>query len=70
MEDYKVGGEKEKKMMQHLSEVIKPEIPVGMGFCVLVFDYGPNGNLFYASSASREDMLRALEEFISKQKNA
>ena len=35
-----------------------------VGFAVLVFEFGHRGNVGYASNAKREDMLRAMEEFV------
>ncbi len=35
-----------------------------IGFAVLVFEFGRPGNIGYASNAKREDMLRAMEEFV------
>lgn len=41
-------------------------LPVGMGFALLMFDFGPGGNMFYISNAQREDVLKSMQEFIDK----
>lgn len=38
-----------------------------LGFALLVFDFGEAGNLAWISNAQREDMIKALKEFIDKQ---
>jgi len=39
------------------------ELAPGLGFCLLMFDYGGGGNLAYVSTAKREDMVKLLDEF-------
>jgi hypothetical protein len=41
-------------------------LPIGMGFVLLMFDFGENGNMFYISDAQRDDVLKAMQEFIDK----
>lgn len=41
-------------------------LPMGMGFVLLMFDFGKNGNMFYISDAQREDVLNAMREFVEK----
>lgn len=45
---------------------IKPNVPQGMGFIFLMFDYGEKGNLFYGASAMREDCMNVMKEFIQR----
>lgn len=45
-----------------LDEVVKSEFGAGMGFALLVFDYGQPSIGHYVSSAKREDMIKALRE--------
>jgi hypothetical protein len=40
-------------------------MPPGFGFALLIFGYD-NHDMFYLSSARREDMVRAMQEFIEK----
>lgn len=37
-----------------------------MGFMLMVFDFGEGGRMSYISNAQREDIILALEEFITK----
>ena len=41
-------------------------LPMGMGFVLLMFDFGEGGNMFYISDAQREDVLKSMQEFIDK----
>jgi hypothetical protein len=46
---------------------VKAECPPGWGYTVLMFDYNTeDGSMVYFSSANREDMIKALKEFIEK----
>ena len=68
MSDFQVRNEKAEEALKKVGNAIKETIPEGMGFALLVFDYGEKGNMFYISSAERKDMIAAMEEFIQKQK--
>lgn len=56
-----VDGQK----MRHLASMVKEEIP-GVGFAILVFDFGGPGVANYVSNAAREDMVLALKETASR----
>lgn len=48
---------------RHAAETtIKPLLPPGTGFALLVFDMGDGGCMTYASNATRESMVKALRE--------
>jgi hypothetical protein len=49
-----------------IDESIKHVAP-GYGFALLIFEFG-GGNLFYTSSAERENVLDAMQEFVNKQR--
>lgn len=51
---------------RRLADVISEALHAGTGFALLIFDFGEGGNLSYISNAQREDMLRAMREFIDK----
>ncbi len=51
---------------RRIADELKRSLPRGVGFAVLVFDFGPGGNLAYVSNAERADMLKAMREFIAK----
>ena len=44
---------------------LKNELPKGYGFALLIFDFGPDGFMSWMSNAEREDMVRAMKEFIA-----
>ncbi len=64
--DFRVGHEKHEIALRKLGNIIKPQVPSGMGFTLLMFDYGEGGNMFYLSSADREGCIKAMREFIGK----
>lgn len=55
-----------REALQRIGKELRDIEPAGLGFALLVFDFGPGGNLAYVSNARREDMLRAMREFIEK----
>ena len=48
-----------------IGSALKKHAP-GYGFTLMLFSYGEGGNMFYLSSADREDMIRAMDEFKQK----
>lgn len=40
-------------------------MPSGVGFALLVFDFGSNGTITYVSNARREDMIAALKNLVA-----
>lgn len=41
-------------------------VPPGMGFALLLFDFGAGGGMYYTSNAQRADVLTAMQEFVEK----
>lgn len=66
-DNFEVRNEEAEKALRGIADYIKGMVPAGMGFTLLLFDFGPDGNMFYLSSAERETMVEAMKEFISKQ---
>jgi hypothetical protein len=40
-------------------------LPPNTGFALFLFDYGSGGNMAYASTGNRKDMVRAMREWLS-----
>jgi len=39
---------------------------MGVGFALLMFDFGEHGNMTWISNAQRADMIKALRELIER----
>lgn len=52
--------------LREVAEYAKTRMPEGMGFTLLMFDFGQKGNMFYISNAQREDVINSMQEFIDK----
>ena len=53
--------------MQAIAKSINEKLPEGYGFFVLCFRYNQKGGrVEYASNAQREDVVRAMQEFIDR----
>jgi hypothetical protein len=63
---YEVRDEKAEAMLKEVGQILKGMCPDGYGFSLLVFTFGEGGNMFYASNAQRQDMIKAMREFIAK----
>ena len=55
--------------MKELANMIKNNIPVKWGFILMTYPHEREGELIYVSNSNREDVVKALEEFIEKTKN-
>lgn len=43
---------------------IESDLGKGIGFAMILFDFGPSGSLAYAANAERADMIKTLQELI------
>lgn len=64
--DFEVRHEEAEKMLRNIGKMLRDACPRGFGFSLLIFSLGEGGSMFYTSSAKREDMIRAMQEFIAK----
>lgn len=53
-------------MLREMGNRLRAACPTELGFSLLIFTFGPDGSMFYTSNAKREDMIRAMQEFIEK----
>ena len=63
---FEVRNEPAEKMLKEIGQILRSACPEGYGFSLLIFSFGEGGNMFYTSNAQREDMIRAMQEFIQK----
>jgi hypothetical protein len=63
---YEVRDEQAEAMLNEIGKMLRDACPKGYGFSLLIFSFGAGGNMFYTSNAQREDMIRAMQEFITK----
>ena len=61
-----VRDEKIEELLRDMGRKMKATMPPGYGFSLLIFGFHPRNDLFYISSAQREDMIRTMQEFIAK----
>lgn len=50
-----------------LGGLIRASLPPGWGFSLFLVQYGPDGAMFYLSSANRDDMVQALREWLARE---
>lgn len=51
---------------RELGKVLAGECPAGVGFALLIFDFGETGNLAYVSNGERADVVKAIEELLER----
>lgn len=66
-ERYEVKNNDAQRQLRTIAELVREHLPEGWGFGLLMFEYGPDGSLFYISSAAREDMIVVMREWVAKQ---
>lgn len=57
------------RMEEHargIGQVLKDAMPPGIGFALVLFNFGPDGWLTYLSNGDRADMIKCLEETLQK----
>lgn len=59
------------EMLQSIMNDIKEKLPENMGFCVLAYEFGDaeGRRMLYASNSNREDVMKAMLEFVDKNLN-
>lgn len=65
---YEADNPEIKASLQELGKLIgsaMKQMP-GWGFTLMLFSYGADGSMFYISSAQRQDMIKAMREFVQK----
>jgi hypothetical protein len=45
-----------------IANVIRAELPQGVGFALILFDFGDAGNMAYMSTAARAETIKLLRE--------
>lgn len=63
--------EQANNMLQEIMQEIKNKLPEGMGFTLLAYEFGDKDGrrMLYASNSEREDVLKAMLEFVDKNLN-
>lgn len=58
-------------MLQEIVREIDAKLPEGMGFALLAYEFGDKDGrrMLYASNSNREDVLKAMLEFVDKNVN-
>lgn len=57
-----------KSKMQKIAKKVDEELPIGYGFVVLAFNFGEgkDNEMMYVSNANRQDIVKAMKEWIKK----
>ena len=63
--------EQANNMLQEIMQDIKNKLPEGMGFALLAYEFGDKEGrrMLYASNSNREDVMKAMLEFVDKNLN-
>lgn len=63
--------EQANNMLQEIMQEIKNKLPERMGFTLLAYEFGDKEGrrMLYASNSNREDVMKAMLEFVDKNLN-
>lgn len=63
---YNVRNDEIEAALRAKAKLIAADLPKGWGFALLLFTFGEGGSLFYIGNGDREDMIKAMKEFIAR----
>lgn len=63
---YEVRNPEIEELLLEVGRKIKSAMPQGWGFSLMICSIGDDGAMFYLSSLDRQDMMKAMREFIRK----
>jgi hypothetical protein len=66
--NYEVHNPRLENLLAGASAGLLSVLPEGYGFTLMLFGYEDRQQFFYASSAVREDMIKAMEELVERLK--
>lgn len=58
------------ELCRQIAQRIKASLPPSVGFTLFLMTYGPGGWLTYLSSVQRADMIKTIEEWLGKEREA
>lgn len=64
---YEVEDDLMLHLLQTIGSRVAASMPPGIGFGLFIFNLGPEGAMFWISNSQRDDMMKALREFIAKE---
>lgn len=64
--NFEVENEIIHKLLKDIGAILNRAMPPNYGFMLMLFSYGEGGDLFYMSSAQREDIRKVMLEFMKK----
>ena len=65
--DYQVRHAGAERALREIGDKLKGSVPPGFGFGLFIFEFGEHGSMFWLSNAQRQDMIKALREWIARQ---
>lgn len=65
---FEVRNEELEALLRDLGRNLKSKLPEGWAFTLLLQSIGEKDATFYISSVDREDNIKALQEFLDRQK--
>lgn len=56
--------------MRRVAELVRDELPDGLGFALFLFPLGTKGNVAYMSNGRREDMIATIKDWLKHTEKA
>lgn len=67
MTQFEVENKEIKTLLRRIAMWIADGLPKGWGFTLFLYEFAPGNSMFYICNGQREDMIKAMKEFIAKQ---
>lgn len=64
--NFEVRNQEAEKVLNDIGKMLRECMPKGMGFVLLMVEFGEKGGTFYTSNADRHDVCNLMREFIQK----
>jgi hypothetical protein len=64
---YEIDNPEIRARLLQVGEMLSDKLPKNWGFTLFLFSYGDDRQLFYLSSANRQDMVRAVREWLQRE---
>ncbi len=61
-----VSREELEFITERLGPAVQKALPPGVGFCVVIYDFGEAGNMAYMANGRREDVVTMMRELGDK----
>ena len=64
---YEIRNEQAEQALRGIGTLIAGSLPPNFGFALFLFEFGPNGAVFYLANGERADLQTMLREWLARE---